>query len=387
VISTALFWGSVIAIFYTYLGYILLLICYGALRRRRVQKASITPSMSLIIAAYNEEHSLAKKLENSLHLDYPADALEIIVASDGSDDRTNSIVKDYALYGVRLLALPRKGKMIAVDEAAANARNEILVFSDANALFDSQALRKIARNFADTQVGGVCGNQIYVSSEKRDSEKRDSVAQGEQIYWNYDKWLKQLETLTGSIVSADGSVYAIRRELYETPASFSVTDDFAISTAVVAQGYRLVFESEAIAYEEPTASAKREFNRKVRIINRGLRGIMLRKKLLNPVRYGFYALILFSHKLLRRLVPIFLLILFITSIILSPHSAFYFGMSVAQASFYGVALASFALRNTRLGQQKMFCLPLFYCLANVAALVAIVKLLAGKRIERWQPQR
>lgn len=381
-VSTTLFWSSVVAIFYAYIGYVLLLICYGGTRRWRVRQASITPSMSLIIAAFNEEHSIAKKLENLYGLDYPADALEIIVASDGSNDRTNAIVKDYARHGVRLLDLPRKGKLTAVDEAVAKAQNEILVFSDANALFDSQALRKIARNFADSQVGGVCGNQIYVSSENR-----DSVAQGEQAYWSYDKWLKRLETLTGSIVSADGSVYAIRRDLYQTPESFSVTDDFAISTAVIAQGYRLVFESDAIAYEEPTASAKREFNRKVRVINRGLRGIMLRKKLLNPMRYGFYALILFSHKLLRRLVPFFLLIMLITSIILSPHNAFYFGMSLAQAGFYGLAAASFALRNTRLGQRKIFYLPLFYCLANVAALTAILKLFAGTRIELWQPQR
>lgn len=381
-VTTALFWSSVPALLYAYVGFAVILMCYGSVHRRRVQKAPITPPISLIIAAYNEERSIARKLENALHLDYPADALEVIVASDGSDDLTNSIVEGYAQRGVRLLALPRKGKLTALNEAVNATSNEILVFSDANALFDAEVLKHIVQNFADPQVGGVCGNQMYVSSRGN-----DSAAQGERAYWSYDKWLKKLETLTGSIVSADGSVYAIRRKLYRKPESLAVTDDFAISTAVIEQGYRLVFESEAISYEEPAPSAEREFKRKVRIINRGLRGVLLRKKLLNPFRYGFYSLVLFSHKVLRRLAPVFLIIAFITSILLSGNHDFYFAIAAAQSAFYGVAVLSYLVRNTALGRRRVLHLPFFYCLANAAALVAILKLLLGIRIEYWPPQR
>lgn len=381
-ISTTLFWSSAAMLVYTYVGFGLILALYGTLRRRRVRKAPYTPNVSLIIAAYNEEHSIAEKLDNALRMDYPRDQLEIIVASDGSDDRTNVIVSGYASRGVKLLALPRKGKIAALDSAIQEAQGELLLFSDANTLLDAQALRKIAANFADPQVGGVCGNQVYTGGEGR-----DSTAKGEQAYWRYDKWLKTCETNTGSIVSADGSVYAIRRQLYRRPASSAVTDDFAISTAVVAQGYRLVFEPEAYAFEKPAMSAEKEFGRKVRIINRGLRGVMLRRKLLNPFRYGFYSLILLSHKLLRRLVPFFLLVMLLSSVWLISYDDFYFAAALAQIAFYALAATSYTIRNTSLGQWKIFYIPFFYCLANIAALVAVLRLLAGRRIELWQPQR
>jgi cellulose synthase/poly-beta-1,6-N-acetylglucosamine synthase-like glycosyltransferase len=319
-------------------------------------------------------------LERSQHHCQPPG--QIIVASDGSDDGTEAIVAQYAGRGVRLLALPRQGKMYALQAAAASATGEILVFSDANSIYAPSALRMLVRNFADPEVGGVCGNQIYLKATNA-----DHCSKGETLYWSYDKWLKRMESLTGSIVSAHGAIYAIRRELYRQPASAAVTDDFAISTAVVAQGHRLVFESEAIAYEEPAPAANREFARKVRIMNRGLRGVLLRKSLLNPWRHGFYAVELWSHKVLRRLVPFFLLSLYVSSIILSSNRRVYFVMAVGQTIFYALAGAGYLLRRHRLGRMKCFYLPFFYCLANAAALLAIVKLIGGRRIEFWQPVR
>jgi cellulose synthase/poly-beta-1,6-N-acetylglucosamine synthase-like glycosyltransferase len=196
-----------------------------------------------------------------------------------------------------------------------------------------------------------------------------------------------METATGSIVSADGAIYAIRKVLYRRPASSAITDDFALSTGVVEQGYRLVFESDALAYEEAMPRAKEEFWRKVRIMNRGLRGIILRKRLLNPFQYGFYSVVLFSHKLIRRLVPIFLITLFVSNITLSSTNEFYFLFLIAQVVFYSLASISFFLRNTSVGHLKLFYIPFFYCLANIASLVAIWKLVSGERIELWQPQR
>lgn len=381
-----IFWLSAGVIFYSYAGFFLLLTVTGWLRNRQVHKEEITPSITLLIAAYNEEKSIAQKIENSLNLDYPADLLEIIVASDGSNDRTGEIVKNHPGKGVKLLSCPRRGKIFALRDAVARAKGEIIVFSDANTLLHHHALRKLAANFADEEVGGVCGNRKYIGHPEK-SINSDSTGQGESLYWNYDKWLKKIESLTGSIVSADGAIYAIRRELFRMPADTAVTDDFAISTAIVEQGYRLVFESEALAFEKPMALAEQEFSRKVRIMNRGLRGVLLRKTLLNPFRYGFYSITLFSHKILRRLLPFFLIILFLASAFLGGQGIIYGGAFLAQLAFYGWAALAYPLRKTSLGRRKIFCLPFFYCLANAAALIAIINLLSGKQVVLWNPER
>ena len=380
--QTWAFWLAFIVPLYVYAGFPLLVGLVGWRRQRQVRKQPMTPPLSVIIAAYNEAQHIAERLDNALAVDYPRAALEIIVASDGSEDATAAIVASYAAQGVRLLTLPRRGKIHALNAAVAQARGEILVFSDANTFFDVHALRALAQNFADPQVGGVAGRKIYLTQAGSDSSSH-----GEHLYWSYDTWLKQLESLTGSIVAADGAIYAIRRALYCPPPSAAVTDDFALSTAVIEHGYRLVFEPAACAYEAALPAAEREFWRKVRLMTRGLCGVMLRKRLLNPWRYGFYALVLFSHKVLRRLVAVVLPLLFAASLLASSHGAFYRGAAVAQALFYALAGAGYVLRRTRVGQLPCLSMPFFYCLANAAALVAIIQCLRGQRIELWQPQR
>jgi cellulose synthase/poly-beta-1,6-N-acetylglucosamine synthase-like glycosyltransferase len=373
---------SAFLIFYTYAGYPMLLYLLAKACNRTVQKKSIFPTVSLIIAAYNEEDGIEDKIKNSLNLNYPCDAIEIIVASDGSTDSTNSIVQRYAPKGIKLLCLPRQGKLLALNETIMHSHSDILVFSDANTLFDPQAIKNLVANFADPQVGGVCGNQRYTEPAVQDNTSR-----GELLYWNYDKWLKTMESLTGSIVSADGAIYAIRRQLYRKPMSPYVVDDFAISTAVIEQGHRLVFDSEAIGYEKPMDRAQDEFSRKLRIVNHGLMGLLMRRKLLNPLRYGIYSLILFSHKLLRRLVPFFLIFLLIASVSLSSEAFFYKYAAMAQVIFYMLAAIGFTVRKKSIGRWKLLYIPFFYCLANVAAFWAILGLLAGKRIQVWNPQR
>ncbi len=377
------FWLSVAALLYVYGGFSVLVVIVGSIRQRRVQKQNITPDLSLIITAYNEEASIEERLNNVLELDYPKDALEIIVASDGSDDATESIVSKFVdLYGVRLLSLPRRGKIYAINDAVEQATGDILVFSDANSIYDKTALRKLAANFADPEVGGVGGNTIY--TQQADS---DSCSQGESLYWSYDKWLKQMESRTGSIISAHGAIYAIRRELYKKQNDSAVTDDFAISTLVIEQGYRLVFEKEARAYEVAIPSADREFWRKVRLMTRGLRGVRIRKALLNPFRFGFYSVILFTHKLLRRLVSFMLLVLLTSSVLLMSHGTLYLSFAVLQIIFYALAGTGYLLRHHRIGRMHIFYIPFFYCLANCAALIAVINMIRGHQIERWQPQR
>lgn len=377
-----LFWLALGMPLYVYGGFPLLIVLAGYWRRRTVACQPVTPTVSLIIVAYNEAAHIAERLDNALRLDYPAEALELLVASDGSTDATEALVASYASRGVRLLRLPRRGKIPALNAAVAQAGGELCVFSDANTLFDRQALRMLARNFADPAVGGVAGRKIYTRQTGSDTS-----SDGECLYWTYDTWLKRQESWTGSIVAADGAIYAIRRILYQPLSDVAVTDDFAISTAVVAQGWRLVFEPAACAYETAIPASGREFQRKIRLMTRGLRGLWRRKALLNPWRMGFYAVVLASHKLLRRLVPVFLVLLGVSSLWVSAQGAFYAAALWAQLGFYGLAALGCLLRHTRLGRQPWLVVPFYYCLANAAALVALLKALRGEQIALWQPQR
>ncbi|HEX9652990.1 MAG TPA: glycosyltransferase family 2 protein [bacterium] len=376
------FWLSIALLIYVYAGFALLVVIVGAILDRRVRKQPITPPVSLLIAAYNEEESIAQRLDNVLELDYPANSIEIIVASDGSDDRTEAVVASYARHGVRLISLPRGGKIHALNAAAAQASGDILVFSDANSMYERQALLELVSNFADPEVGGVGGNTVY--TEQIDS---DSISTGENLYWNYDKWLKEMESRTGSIVSAHGAIYAIRRELYKPLNDAAVTDDFAISTMVIEQGYRLVFEKNARAYEVAIPATEREFGRKVRMMTRGLRGVLLRKKLLNPFRHKFYSVVLFTHKLLRRLVSLALLALLVCSIMLISSGIFFLTFAVGQIVFYLLAGLGYVLRRYPIGRWRLLYIPFFYCLANTAAIIALINIVRGRQISRWQPHR
>ena len=375
-------WFSLASLVYAYLGFPLLLMLLAALRRRRVLRQPITPPVSLIIAAYNEEACIEERINNALQTDYPAERLEILVASDGSTDRTESIVQQYAESGVRLLRLPRRGKLAALTDAVAAARGEIVVFSDANTMVERGALRALVRNFADPAVGGAAGYTGY-----RIKAGSESSSRGENLYWRYDTWLKKLETRCGSVVSAHGGLYAIRRALYSAPRDTAVTDDFVISTGVIEQGRRLVFEPEARAWEFAVASADREFQRRIRIMTAGLRATALRWRLLNPLRYGFYSVVLGTHKVVRRLVPVSLLVLLAASVLLRDRGAIYSSALAAQLSFYGLAALGLAARGARVGRSKVLYVPFFFCMANTAALLSLIKFLRGHRIVSWEPHR
>lgn len=376
-----LFWIAVGIIVYTYAAFPLLVFLRGLWWKRPYQSADITPKVTLVIAAYNEAKSIRAKLDNVLALDYPRELLEVLVASDGSTDSTNEIVHGYAEQGIRLLALPRQGKAGALNSAVAVATGEILVFSDANSMYAPDAIHALVRPFADPEVGGVAGNQVYLK------ENRSSGADaGEHSYWNFDRKLKQSQSQAGNAISATGAIYAIRRSLFR-PVAVGVTDDFATSTDIIVQGYRLVFAPGAMAYEPVAASSGLEFGRKVRVITRGLRGVILRRELLNPFRHGFYALQLFSHKVLRRLVVLPLILLLVTNLFLWNKGIFYQLTLLAQVSLYSCGLLGFWLNGTRLGRSKLLALPFFFCMVNAASLLATINIIRGHRIDRWEPKR
>jgi cellulose synthase/poly-beta-1,6-N-acetylglucosamine synthase-like glycosyltransferase len=384
-VTSVLFWIALGLLLYTYVGFPVLVLVRGRLRRRPYRSADITPSVSVVVAAHNEAAGIGTKVENLLGLEYPRDLLEVVVASDGSDDGTNGIVAAHIADGrsaaarLRLLELPRCGKAAALTQAVEKARGEILVFSDANSLYASDAIRAIVRPFADPAIGGVAGDQRYLSGEA-------SEGAGERGYWSFDRFLKAEESRAGNVISATGAIYAIRRSLFAEVRP-DVTDDFYVSTGVIEQGRRLVFEPLAVAYEPVSASAGAEFSRKVRVMTRGLRGVVARRRLLNPVRYGFYAIQLLSHKLLRRLMVLPLAMLLVTSALLWDRGVGYRVLTVAQAALYAAGIAGIALGGTRLGRWKPLAVPAFFCLVNAASVVAVWNVLTGRRIERWQTRR
>ena len=380
-----LFWGLVTFCVYAYIGYPLLLFILSLVRRRtREPDARFTSALSIIVPAHNEAAVIGAKLGNLLGQDYPAERLEIIVASDGSDDETEGIVTRVSQHDprVKLLGLPRRGKAHALNTAVDSAGGEVLVFSDANAMLEPGALRYLARHFADPGVGGVAGGLRYVRGNDT-----GGAGLGEMLYWRYDQWLKQMETKVGNAISADGALYAIRRDLYVPIADPSATDDFAISSRVVVQGYRLIYEPHAMVSESTAGSSGREFLRKVRIVNRGLRSLFGLGGFLFPWRGGFYAVQLISHKLLRRLVPFVLLLLLVINVVLWPLGVLYRVALAAQVVVYGLGLLGFLLRNTRWGRIWFVYVPYYFCQANLAAALGWMWLLRGQRIAVWQPQR
>lgn len=373
-----LFWllGAVIG--WTYVGFPLVVLARGRWSRRPIQTGAGTPRVSVVIAAHNEALVIGRRVENLLDLDYPADRLEVIVASDGSTDSTVATASAVGSDRARVLDLDRVGKADALNAAVAVATGEILVFSDANSEFAPDAIRHLTRPFTDPTVGGVAGDQRYAVHD----EARNGA--GERQYWDLDRRLKQAESAAGNVISATGAIYAIRRELFQ-PVAAGVTDDFFTSTAVIAQGRRLVFAADAVAFEPVARDDRAEFGRKVRVMTRGLRGVVLRRALLDPRRHGFYAVQLATHKVLRRIVVFPLIGLAIVSPTLWRRGTIYRLATLGQGAAYALAAAGLLLSDRPLGRRKWLAIPAFFVWANVAALQAVANLVRGRRIDRWDP--
>jgi cellulose synthase/poly-beta-1,6-N-acetylglucosamine synthase-like glycosyltransferase len=375
----ALFCVCLAVIAFAYVGYPLLIALRALIWRCPYQKRPITPGVSLIIACHNEEAGISDKLENVLQLDYPQ--LQVIIASDGSTDATESILAEYGDQGVRLLRLPRTGKAGALNAAVAEAEGEILVFSDANSQYATDAIRQLVQPFADETIGGVAGNQIY-----RKARRDGPAAAGERSYWDFDRWMKELQSRSGSTISATGAIYAIRRELFRDIPE-GVTDDFVTSTRVIEQGYRLVFEPRAVCFEPVAGAARSEFERKTRILTRGLYGVVVMRRLLNPFRYGFYSVQLASHKVIRRLVAIPLLVIACITPWLWQQGWQFQAAALAQAGFYGAAAVGVGLSQAGRRVPKPLAIPMYFCMVNAAVLVAVKNVISGRRISRWNPDR
>jgi hypothetical protein len=373
----AVFWGSMGVLAYAYAGFPLLVAARALVRKRPIAAGDGLPSVTVVVPAHNEAGIIEEKLANVASVGYPPERLEIIVASDGSDDGTNDLVRAHPA-GARLLPLPRVGKNAALNEAAAAARGEIVVFTDADAKMAEHALHYLVAPFADPEVGGVAGER-----------RHGDVSRPKSLAARTRHSLRELLSRSGSVTSAEGQIYAVRRELVQ-PAPPNVPDDSWISTRVVAAHSRLVYEPRALTH--PFVGVTRvhdPFERKVRMTGPSLRALWLGRELLNPRVYGFYALQLFSHKLLRRLVFVPVVALAVTAIALSRQGRVYRLAALAQAGLHGAALAGLLLRGTRLGRLKALKAPLAFDLGNAAAAVALAQQLRGRRPrdDMWEPQR
>jgi cellulose synthase/poly-beta-1,6-N-acetylglucosamine synthase-like glycosyltransferase len=382
-IGLIIFWTAVVLIVYTYIGFPLSVVLRGLFWGHPYKKDELTthPSVSIVISAYNEVESIGAKLDNILSLEYPRDCLEVIIASDGSTDGTDTIVQKYEKHGVKLLSLSRVGKAAALNAAVNAASGEILVFSDANSMYKTDAIQYLVQPFGDPKVGGVAGNQVY-----RTEVSGGSSSDGERAYWNFDRMLKQFQGKSGNTLAATGAIYAIRRSLFESIPD-GVSDDLFTSTGIIVRKNRLVFAPKAIAYEPVAATSQVEFGRKVRVIMRSWKAFMFRSELFNPFRYGYYAIQLFSHKILRYLVVFPLLILFLVSLLLWKAGFIYQLATIAQTVFYACAAVGWLLKGTRLGRKRIFTIPFYFCMVNAASLVAIINVLRGQQVKHWEPQR
>jgi cellulose synthase/poly-beta-1,6-N-acetylglucosamine synthase-like glycosyltransferase len=381
IVIEAIFWFALGAMGYVCVGYSLLLFMLSNLvRRRPVPRTVPLPSVSLIVSAYNEEKIIGEKIDNCLSLNYPQDKLEIIVVSDASTDQTDMIIDRYTGDGVVLKRMPtRSGKTAGLNAAVPLAKGDIIVFSDANALYAPDAIQKLVRNFADPSIGCVTGDSRYIHLES------SYVGSSENTYWDYERSLKMRESALGSMVGADGAIFAIRRHLY-FPLRAEDINDFVIPLQIVSQGYRCIFEPEAVCYENAVVHFEEEFRRKVRVVNRSWNGLFRVKELLNPMRYGWFAIQLISHKLLRWLTPLFLGLLLVSSFLLSPLHWIYAGLAMGQAGFYALACLGGVLKRRHL-HNRWLSFPYYFLLMNIASLVGVYKYLRGEKINIWEPER
>lgn len=364
-----LFFTMFFLILYVYIGYPLLLLLVVSLVRKKGNKQLHVPSVSLIIAAYNEASVIKKKLENALALDYPSDKLEILVFSDGSTDGTDTIVKKYADKGVKLFRYEgRRGKTYCQNQTVQQATGNVLVFSDANSMYDKDAIKELVANFYDPAVGVVCGELQYIHNHKS----------REGIYWKIEKWLKKKESQISSCLGANGAIYAVRNELYEQLPD-DILSDFIEPMTVIKKGYRVIYEEKAICTEE-VGEMKDEFRRKRRIILRAFQSLYYVRELLNPISYGFFAIQFWSHKMLRWLVPVWIIGLFISNIFLL-NLAVFKTFFVLHLLFY--VLAIFGKRN----KHALFSIPYYFSIINAASLFALFDFIKRKRKITWDVAR
>lgn len=374
------FFLSVAAILYVYAGYPLAVAVLARILNKRVRKKPFEPSVTVLIAAYNEKNDIEYTVRNKLDQDYPKDRLEIMVISDGSTDGTDEIVSNINDLRVRLLRQnPRAGKTSALNMAVPEASGEIVVFSDANSMYAADAVRNLAANFADPTVGYVTGKMIYTNPDG------SPIGDGCTAYMKYENTVRALETRIGSVVGVDGGIDAVRKHLYQ-PMQADQLPDFVLPLQVVSQGFRVVYEPNALLKEPSLNEAQDEYRMRVRVSLRSLWALFAMRHLMGFGRDILYAWQLWSHKMLRYLCFVFLAAALASNVFLLNKGLFYQAAFLFQAVNYIAAIPIFAGKTGSL-VSKMTAVPRYFVLLNVAAAHAFGKFVLGKKQAIWTPRK
>lgn len=372
---TFVFIASIFFIFHAYFGYPLSLRLLSLIKKRSVAKRPFEPFATLIITVCNEERRITEKLENTLKLNYPREKLQVLIASDGSTDKTNEIVRNYASHNIQLLDFQeRRGKEHAQKDAVTQATGEIFIFSDVATLIDPHGIREIIANFSDPSIGCVSSADKIIG--------RDGKPCGEGFYVRYEMWLRDLESQVNSLVGLSGSFFAARSEVCQD-FSGDMQSDFRTVLNSMRLGLRGVSDPEAIGYYQDVADNKREFERKIRTVLRGLTVFFHNTEFLNPLRYGFFSYQYFCHKLLRWLVPIFLLTTLATNAVLSFSSIGYVVILISHLAFYIIAICGWLTKTPF--SRAILNIPLYFTTVNMAIVVAWWRFLRGNRMVMWAP--
>jgi len=366
--------------FYIYLGYPVLVVLIGIISNKRIKRGDYQPHVTILIAAYNEEKSIDATIKNKLELDYPKEKLEIIVISDGSTDKTDEIVKRYESKGVKLFRqILRAGKTSALNMAVPEAKGEIIVFSDANSLYASDALTKLVQNFFDKSVGYVTGKMIYTNKHGT------IIGDGCSTYMKYENFLRRIETKLGSIVGVDGGIDAIRKKLYQ-PMNPDQLPDFVLPLKVVEQGCRVVFEPKAILKEPSLKVPKDEYKMRVRVSLRSLWALWDMRHLLTFTPFFLYSWQLWSHKVLRYLCFIFLIGAYFANWALWSIAGIYKLLFVLQNIACLCAALSLIFEKKGHRPKPLYLLN-YFVLLNLASAHAFFKFLLGQKQVMWIPRK
>ncbi len=378
-----IFWSCIVLVLYTYALYPLVAVVAARMVRRNATAGDDgqLPGVSIVISVFNEESVLEEKIRNLQSLDYPQDRIEYLFGSDGSTDSTSPLLERATTSSLRPFLFPdRRGKAPVLNDLVAHARGDIIVFSDANTMYHPETIRRLAGHFADPSIGAVCGELRLTS------DPRTSGGFGEVLYWKYESLLKMSESRMSTLLGATGGVYALRKSLYvPLPVDKSVTDDLLIPLRVVERGFRVVYEPDALAFEPASNSVIGEYRRKVRIAASNFNTVAEFWHLLLPQR-GLVAFSLWSHKILRWIVPLLLLIMTGISIALRGRGAFYTFFLDAAIVFLIVASLAFVLErlHIRIG---VWGLPYYFVATNAALLVGLLKSIAGSQRPTWDVVR
>jgi cellulose synthase/poly-beta-1,6-N-acetylglucosamine synthase-like glycosyltransferase len=387
-----IFWVCILLIGYVYVGYPVILAILALFRRKEEKYPVITPQVSFLIAAYNEQNVIATKLENTLALRYPKECLQIVVAADGSNDHTPDIVETFSGRGVELSYDPhRRGKMAAINRALPRLKHDILVFSDANNIYAPDALLELVKPFSDPNVGAVTGSKNIVDDP-------DAHAMADGLYWRYESAIKKFETALGSCTGVTGEVLAIRRSLYQPPPDHVINDDFFIGMAVLRQGYRLVYAPTAYSYERSSLTEMDEAVRRSRIVAGRYQAMLMSGQIL-PWRNPLLVWQIISHKFMRPLVPFLMIIAFLATMaaciwqmppstlgwlyLAPPYNIVFLAAEIliCLLAIFGASLKDKGLVG------KILYLPTFLVNSNFAALLGLYSFITGKQTSLWRRAR